>query len=114
MTHITCRLIAKNRDQLRDPTLGNRVWATLPFTDLFPVAHSNRKFGARTPRGVFWLGFKAYDMYNYATNLCRDHQLLEICSFKNYYCLQNLEVAIIQTRKYVTLGHVHGAALVDF
>ena len=28
MTHVTCRLTAKNRDQLRDPTLGNRVWAT--------------------------------------------------------------------------------------
>ena len=28
MTHVTCKLIAKNRDQLRNPTLGNRVWAT--------------------------------------------------------------------------------------
>ena len=28
MTHITCMLTAKNRDQLRNPTLGNRVWAT--------------------------------------------------------------------------------------
>ena len=27
-THVTCRLSAKNRDQLRNPTLGNRVWAT--------------------------------------------------------------------------------------
>jgi len=36
MTHITCRLTAKNRDQLRNSTLGNRVWATFylfyPFT----------------------------------------------------------------------------------
>ena len=32
MTHVTCKLTAKNRDQLRNPTLGNRVWATfLPF-----------------------------------------------------------------------------------
>ena len=31
MTHITCRLTAKNRDQLRNPTISNRVWATLPF-----------------------------------------------------------------------------------
>ena len=31
MTHITCRLTAKNRDQLRNPTLGNRVWATITF-----------------------------------------------------------------------------------
>jgi len=28
MIHVTCRLTAKNRDQLRNPTLGNRVWAT--------------------------------------------------------------------------------------
>ena len=28
MTHVTCRLTAKNRDQLRNSTLGNRVWAT--------------------------------------------------------------------------------------
>ena len=28
MTLVNCRLAAKNRDQLRDPTLGNRVWAT--------------------------------------------------------------------------------------
>jgi len=28
MTLITCRLTAKNRDQLRNPMLGNRVWAT--------------------------------------------------------------------------------------
>ena len=30
-THVTCRLTAINRDQLRDPTLGNRVWATFTF-----------------------------------------------------------------------------------
>ena len=28
MTHVIYRLTAKNRDQLRNPTLGNRVWAT--------------------------------------------------------------------------------------
>jgi len=28
MIHVTCRLTAQNRDQLRNPTLGNRVWAT--------------------------------------------------------------------------------------
>ena len=32
MTHVTCRLTAKNRDQLRNPTLGSRVWATFTFT----------------------------------------------------------------------------------
>jgi len=32
MAHVTCRLTAKNRDQLRNPTLGNGVWATFTFT----------------------------------------------------------------------------------
>ena len=31
MTRVTCRLTAKNRHQLRNPTLGNRVCATLIF-----------------------------------------------------------------------------------
>jgi len=31
MIHVTYRLTAKNRDQLRNPTLGNRVWATFTF-----------------------------------------------------------------------------------
>jgi len=31
MTHVTCRLTAKNRDQLRNLTLGARVWATFTF-----------------------------------------------------------------------------------
>jgi len=31
MTHVTCRLTAKNRDQLRNPTLSNRVWSTFAF-----------------------------------------------------------------------------------
>jgi len=28
MNHVSCRLTAKNRDQLRNPKLGNRVWTT--------------------------------------------------------------------------------------
>jgi len=31
LTYVTCRLTAKNRDQLRNPTLSNRVWATFTF-----------------------------------------------------------------------------------
>ena len=33
MTHIICRLTAKNWNQLRNPTLGrpNRVWAIITF-----------------------------------------------------------------------------------
>ena len=31
MTHVTCRLTAKNRDHLRNPVLGSRVRATFTF-----------------------------------------------------------------------------------
>jgi len=31
MIHITCRLTAENRDQLRNATLGNRAWAIFTF-----------------------------------------------------------------------------------
>ena len=37
MTHVTCRLTAKNRDRLRNPTLGNRVWATFTLFTLRSV-----------------------------------------------------------------------------
>ena len=42
MTHVTCRLTAKNRDQLRNPTLGSRVWATFPF--FIFIRHFTRVF----------------------------------------------------------------------
>ena len=32
MTHVTCRLTAKNQDQVQNPTLGNRVWASFLLT----------------------------------------------------------------------------------
>jgi len=35
MTHVTCWLTAKNRDLLRNPTLGNRVGDTFTFTFTF-------------------------------------------------------------------------------
>ena len=35
MIHVTCRLTAKCRNQLRNRTLGNRVWATF-FLSLLP------------------------------------------------------------------------------
>ena len=35
MIHVTCRLTAKNGDQLRNPTLGSRVWATFTFLCMY-------------------------------------------------------------------------------
>ena len=52
MTHITCRLTAKNRDQLRN-TLGNRVWATF-----LPICIATCRLvvikGRKGTRGVRW------------------------------------------------------------
>jgi len=43
LIHVTCWLTAKNRDQLRNPTLGNLVWAAFTFfiTNCDTVAHFN-------------------------------------------------------------------------
>jgi len=46
MTHVTCRLTVKNWDQLRNPTLSNRVWATF-FTRL---CHKHRKWNISNNR----------------------------------------------------------------
>ena len=37
MTRITHRLTAKNRDQLQNSTLGNRVWATFRFASIINI-----------------------------------------------------------------------------
>ena len=43
MTHVTCRLTAENQDQLRNPTLGNRIRATF-----LPLCCRSRSSGRRT------------------------------------------------------------------
>jgi len=50
MTHVTCRLTAKNRDQLRNRTLGNRVLATFTFF----ITYTN--FGDHRLRSFGWRG----------------------------------------------------------
>jgi len=45
VSYVTCRLTAKNRDQLRNPTLGNGVWAAFTFTSSYgPWWHCFRFF----------------------------------------------------------------------
>jgi len=51
MTHVTCGLTAENRDQLQNPTLGNREWATftclpLPSSHRATQRHATRHFVA--------------------------------------------------------------------
>jgi len=46
MTHVTCRLTAKNRDQLRNPyTLSNSVWAA--FAVIYPHLGLVKRVAAR-------------------------------------------------------------------
>jgi len=42
MTHVACRLTAKNQDQNRNPTVGNRVWASFTFTQICGGTHAVR------------------------------------------------------------------------
>ena len=54
MTHVTCRLTAKDRDPLRNPTLGNRVWASLTFLNVSSgvETQSGPQFGEHDSRGM--------------------------------------------------------------
>ena len=62
MTHLTCRLTAKLRDELRNPTLGNRLWATfycgkltvIPQTCWLNVKGKERAVGKGM--GETWVG----------------------------------------------------------
>ena len=50
MTHVTCRLTAKNRDQIRNPTLGNRVCTCVFVLDtLLSIAETDEPI-----RDVVW------------------------------------------------------------
>jgi len=42
MTHVTCSLTAKDRDQLRNPTLGKQVWATFCYTAAYTQSDPQR------------------------------------------------------------------------
>jgi len=51
MTRVMCRLNAKNWDQLWNPMLGNRVWATITFfTYLHTYIHTYRFIDLWQPR----------------------------------------------------------------
>jgi len=63
MTHITCRLTAKNRDQFRNATLDNRVWATFTFyTGLLhtepPKEHAKNSYLVRTRQEIFCMSLR--------------------------------------------------------
>ena len=41
MTHVTCRLTATIRDQLRNPVLSNRVWASFTLSIITTIIIDN-------------------------------------------------------------------------
>ena len=76
MTHVTCGLTAENRDQLRNSTLGNRVWAT--FTFLPPLSFPLQRLrglgsalappadpGRARPPNAFFMQFTAQNLLIY-------------------------------------------------
>jgi len=73
MTHVTCRLTAKNRDQLRNPTLGNRVWAS--FTHTTPTV---RRVGVKTY--FVLIGYTHYSKLGRSVlNACMPMQFARCC-----------------------------------
>jgi len=53
MIHVTCRLTDKNRDQLRNPTLGNRVLATFTFLNIFYKPFTGKTMYWKTETGLY-------------------------------------------------------------
>ena len=60
MTHATCRLTAKNRDQLRNRALGCRVWVT--FLPLCVVQVIKMLMVVVTLFGVCWLPLHVFNI----------------------------------------------------
>ena len=69
MTHVTCRLTVKNRDQLRNPTLGNRVRA-IPFNLSTTLSQTLVITGRRSSQRV--------------VNLARQRRTLSVINLTDY------------------------------
>jgi len=55
MTHVTCRLTAKNRAQLRNPAHGDRVWTTFRFFTTLTLTGHKGQFDAIATGHRLWL-----------------------------------------------------------
>jgi len=99
MTHVTCRLTTKNRDQLRNSTLGNRAWVTfylynigllsliqsvepvavMPRNVILPtkLSHVCRFICRLTASGVVIIASNSYKIAN-VNLVCNGHQIVEI------------------------------------
>ena len=52
MRHVTCRLTAKNRDHLRNPTLGSRICASFTLVVMVSCGLDARESGGGLSTGV--------------------------------------------------------------
>ena len=108
MTHVTCRLTAKNRDQLRNPTLSNRVWATFTFfrqslsslpTDVVSCL-GGRVLGHRTTKdGCFmWHGdpISARNLGTVPADRCYSQPLIHSCVYYKKHTTKVLAYARLQ------------------
>jgi len=87
MTHVSCRLTARNWDQLWDPMLGSRVWATFTFLPLDWCWDQNVGLKAKTEtrfsRPRCWQKFWFYDKFGLQTLTARKRtavKLVNSCS----------------------------------
>jgi len=74
MTHVTCRLTVKNRDQLRNPTLGNRVWAAFCRASLVEVQYGRGCVAVTRAAGhaTVWDGLeRPYPLSAASPSFCR-------------------------------------------
>jgi len=74
MTHVTCRLTLKNRDQLRNPTLGDRVWASFCRASLVEVQYGRGCVAVTRAAGhaTVWDGLeRPYPLSAASPSFCR-------------------------------------------
>ena len=107
MTHVTRRLTAKNRDQLRNPTLGNRVWATFTF---FNLIHGSFAPRVHTRNSTFYLDrFRPISFFYCATPCWPDNNYdpVSVC-----LCTSVTSWSSIKTTERIELhGFRHGSFL---
>jgi len=69
MTHVTCRLTAKTRDQLRNPKLGNRVRGYLYLLFYLMYKNAQKNSGRQKQHGsICWPGRNPSSVQNIALN----------------------------------------------
>ena len=113
MTYVTCRLTAKNRNQLRNPTLGKRVRATFTFLTSYWKQECRRLSCYRRIKAGAWRNANfQYTILDTAATVedklkrislkcsrsCRDQTRLQFL----YFSIHHICAAVFSTTLYVT------------